>query len=93
MTKQTNNEHVRVAAYYLWQKAGCPSGRDLEFWNQAFNELYGHQSFNKSNSCKSLSKTSTSKMSTKKVTMKPVSKKTSSAKPVLATKPFYGIKK
>ena len=93
MTKQTNNEHIRVAAYYLWQKAGCPSGRDLEFWNQAYNELYGNKSFSKKSCSKSFSKTSSTKLSTKKVALKPVSKKTTSAKPVVMAKPFYGIKK
>ena len=92
MTKQMNNEHIRVAAYFLWEKAGCPNGRDLEFWNQAYNQLYGSTS--KKNCNKSFSKTNTSKLTSKKVTVKPVlSKKSTSAKPVLAAKPFYGIKK
>ena len=34
MTKQMNNEHIRVAAYYLWQKAGCPNGMENDFWFQ-----------------------------------------------------------
>jgi len=93
MTNKMNNEHIRVAAYYLWQKAGCPSGRDLEFWNQAYNELYNHNSCNKKSCSKSFSKASNSKMPAKKVALKPVSKKSASAKPVLAAKPFYGIKK
>ena len=41
MTKQMNNEHIRVAAYYLWQKAGCPNGMENDFWFQAQHQLYG----------------------------------------------------
>ena len=28
-----------MGAYYLWQKAGRPEGRDWEFWFQAEREL------------------------------------------------------
>lgn len=26
---------VRERAYFLWQKEGCPEGRDQEFWERA----------------------------------------------------------
>ncbi|GAC1347759.1 MAG: hypothetical protein NVSMB18_33770 [Acetobacteraceae bacterium] len=29
------NEAIRIRAYHLWQKEGCPDGRDLEFWERA----------------------------------------------------------
>ena len=32
------NEHIRTAAYYKWQAAGQPSGRDQEFWLEAERE-------------------------------------------------------
>ena len=32
-------EAIRVCAYYLWQEAGCPDGRDLEFWHGARERL------------------------------------------------------
>jgi hypothetical protein len=32
-------EHIATCAYFLWQKAGCPSGRDLEFWELAQVQL------------------------------------------------------
>jgi hypothetical protein len=35
---------VREAAYYLWQNAGCPHGRDQEFWLEAEREIYGYTS-------------------------------------------------
>ena len=30
---------VRLLAYQLWESAGCPSGRDREFWFSAEEEL------------------------------------------------------
>ena len=93
MTKQMNNEHIRVAAYFLWEKAGCPSGRDLEFWNLAYNQLYGSNCLSSKNNSKSFAKSTVTKMPAKKVALKPVAKKSTSAKPVVVTKPFYGVKK
>ena len=29
------NESVAKAAHRLWQEAGCPEGRELEFWLRA----------------------------------------------------------
>ena len=90
MTKQMNNEHIRVAAYYLWQKAGCPSGMENDFWFQAEHQLYG-SNFNSHKSQKSLSKSSSTKLASKKVTLKPAVK--SALKPSIVAKPFYGNKK
>lgn len=28
-------EKVRLAAYFLWEKAGCPHGEDERFWYEA----------------------------------------------------------
>ncbi len=39
--KNYNENYIREAAYYNWQNAGCPSGQDEYFWNQAVNQLYG----------------------------------------------------
>lgn len=41
MTQTTiaTDQAVSVAAYHLWQHAGCPTGRDLEFWLKAKDEL------------------------------------------------------
>ena len=30
---------VRTAAYYIWEREGCPYGRELEHWNLAKAEL------------------------------------------------------
>lgn len=34
-------QQIREQAYYRWQEAGCPSGRDKEFWIEAEKELFG----------------------------------------------------
>lgn len=73
-----NENNVRLAAYYNWQNAGCPSGQDEYFWNMAVNQLYG----SKSCSCK-CSKTKTTKTSSKSSTK---SSTTSAVKKVAAKK-------
>lgn len=35
------DEEVRMKAHQLWEAAGCPPGRNAEFWNQAFQEVTG----------------------------------------------------
>ena len=30
---------VRTAAYYIWEREGCPDGRELEHWNLAKAQL------------------------------------------------------
>jgi hypothetical protein len=32
-------EEVAVAAYFIWERQGCPSGRDKEHWHRALAEL------------------------------------------------------
>ena len=61
MTKNYNENYIREAAYYNWQNAGCPSGQDEYFWNQAVCQLYGTKS-----SC-GCSKKSTTKSSSKTI--------------------------
>lgn len=38
-------QQIRELAYDMWEKAGCPEGRDEEFWVAAENELFGENSF------------------------------------------------
>lgn len=102
MTKKLNEEHIRVAAYYLWENAGRPEGMEKEFWSQAYDQL---MHFNSSScKCSAKAKKSPVKSSVKtssKVSVKACSKKSSvsasilktSLKPTLVAKPFYGIKK
>ena len=76
MSIKYNEDSIRLAAYYNWQNAGCPNGKDEYFWNQAINQLYG--------SCKS---SSCGCGSTKKTTSAKTSgTKTSSAKANASTK-------
>ncbi len=37
-TAKPNDEDIKILAYYLWEKAGCPEGRDQEFYFQAEQE-------------------------------------------------------
>ncbi len=39
MTVRDNAEKVRERAYYLWEQAGRPCGREHEFWAQATREI------------------------------------------------------
>ena len=34
-SKALNGSEVRVAAYQMWEQAGHPAGRDLQFWLDA----------------------------------------------------------
>lgn len=34
-----SEKDIRHAAYYLWEEAGRPAGRDLEFWFSARERL------------------------------------------------------
>ena len=44
--QQRNAERlVRERAYFLWEDAGCPDDRDIEFWLQAEREF--HQQVNR----------------------------------------------
>lgn len=37
------SEQIRDRAYFLWEKAGRPCGREHEFWAQASGEIEGDQ--------------------------------------------------
>jgi hypothetical protein len=38
-------EVIAARAYILWEQAGRPNGRDVEYWLQAENQLKQEQSF------------------------------------------------
>lgn len=77
MTTKYNEDNIRLAAYYNWKNAGCPSGKDEYFWNQAINQLYGSCK-NSSCGCKGTAKKSTT--TAKASTSKSSTKATSTAK-------------
>jgi len=35
----SNQERIGLAAYYLWEKGGCQSGREVEYWLRAEKQL------------------------------------------------------
>ena len=39
----SNHDGIACAAFQLWEKAGCPEGRDLEFWLGAETRLLATQ--------------------------------------------------
>lgn len=39
MAGDHNETNIRDRAYALWQNAGSPDGRELEFWDRAEREL------------------------------------------------------
>lgn len=41
MTPIDKDAEVRDRAYYLWEQAGRPAGREHEFWAQASREIEG----------------------------------------------------
>lgn len=53
-----NENAIREAAYYNWQNAGCPMGKDEYFWAMAIEQLN-----KKCSSCNSTKKISTAKKS------------------------------
>jgi hypothetical protein len=46
-TQKVPETWLKVAAYYIWQKEGCPFGRDIEHWNLAKAELAAMSQFQK----------------------------------------------
>ena len=71
-----NENAIREAAYYNWQNAGCPQGKDEYFWAMAVEQ------FNKKCSCGCTAKKSSSKPASKLAVKKVSSskKKTTSKK-------------
>jgi len=75
MVNNSNENAIREAAYFIWQNAGCPTGRDQEFWAMAVEQ------FNSCNSKSSSKKScSSSKKSTSATCKSALAKKTSSSK-------------
>ena len=68
MTNNINEEHIRVAAYYIWQNAGCPSGQDEYFWSMAVEQI--SKKCNKTSCCKKASSSTKKSSSAKKTSSK-----------------------
>lgn len=73
-----NENAVREAAYFIWQNAGCPAGRDQEFWALALEQV--------NNCSKSSCKTSAKKSCTSSKSSTSASCKTATAKKTSTSK-------
>ena len=60
MTHQINEDNIRVAAYYIWEQAGRPEGKEKECWIKACEQLFA------ANNKKSASSKSAPKKTAKK---------------------------
>ena len=40
MNKNINEDNIRVAAYYIWEQAGRPQGKEKECWIKACEQLF-----------------------------------------------------
>ena len=69
-----NNENaIREAAYYIWQDANCPEGKDELFWTMATEQMNSCcSSKSKSTACK---KTTCKKAAATASVSKPAAKK------------------
>ena len=71
MTKEINEENIRVAAYYIWEQAGRPEGKDKECWIRACEQLFAPKK--------------PVKVATKKATAKKAAKPAKKSEPVKVT--------
>lgn len=95
MSKEINEENIRVAAYYIWEQAGRPEGADKECWIKAVEQLFAAKPACKKASCKSTAKVAAkpaAKKTTAKSAVKTV-KQNNQAKASSVNMPFYGAKK
>ncbi len=67
-----NENAIREAAYYNWQNAGCPQGKDEYFWAMAVEQL--------SSKAPAAAARSTKKASTKTASASASKKKTAAKK-------------
>lgn len=95
MSKEINEDNIRVAAYYIWEQAGRPEGADKECWIKAVEQLFSAKGTCKKASCKSAAKVAAkpiAKKNASKTTVKTI-KQSASAKASSLNMPFYGAKK
>ena len=78
MTKEINEENIRVAAYYIWEQAGRPEGKDKECWIRACEQLFAP---------KKTVKVATKKATKAKVAPKKAAAPAKKSEPVKVAKP------
>lgn len=93
-----SDENIRVAAYYIWEQAGCPQGKEKECWIRACEQLFAAKPAKKK-AVKSAAKPA-AKVAVKSAAKAPVAAKSTAkpaakatAKPAISAAPFYGVKK
>ncbi|WP_028352274.1 DUF2934 domain-containing protein [Bradyrhizobium sp. USDA 3256] len=47
VSRRRGQDEIRARARQLWEEAGCPSGRDLDFWLQAERELTDNEAIDR----------------------------------------------
>ena len=75
MKKYTNEEEIRLTAYYMWEESGRPWGQENEFWQKACDKLMASKSTCKPTKCATKKSSSTT---AKTVVAKSTSTKTAS---------------
>lgn len=85
MTHQINEDNIRVAAYYIWEQAGRPEGKEKECWIKACEQLFA------ANNKKSASSKSEPKKAAKKESPAAV-KSSAKADPKPVIKPAHPAK-
>ena len=104
MTKEINEENIRVAAYYIWEQAGRPEGKDKECWIKACEQLFAPKkakvavkkpAAKKSAPAPEKAAPKAVKPTAPKAPAKKVAEKPAAKAPVKKTKaaPFYGSRK
>lgn len=38
-SQESNHDEIRELAFLLWEQAGCPAGKDREFWIKAEEQI------------------------------------------------------
>lgn len=79
MKKYTNEEEIRLTAYYMWEESGRPWGQENEFWQKACDKLMASKSSCKTTKCAS-KKSTTAKIAVKTTAAKPATKTACKAK-------------
>lgn len=41
MSKNMSEDDIRVAAYYIWEQSGKPTGAEIECWLKACEQMLG----------------------------------------------------
>ena len=65
MKKYTNEEEIRLTAYYMWEESGRPWGQENEFWQKACDKLMNSKSSCKTSKCTTKKASASTKTSTK----------------------------